>query len=223
MARLGQSGRDCYQAIVKRDAGALGASLNLTMKCWETLLPHVVRHPLLRVDLMALLQAYQRQYLGAMYSGCGGGYLMIVSNEPVPGAFKVNVRIARAEIRAMVKGPVCLFSKTSSDWQRGGAAELFMPASIVKGSTAGPGVTRRRWTGQGMDVTPLSCLRGRAPGLPGWPAFDRRIFFRRSLIRLARRRVARMAYFHLRESPEHEQPHAFPVGCGFPAASRLCK
>ena len=33
-------------AIVKMDAKALGASLNLNMKCWETLLPHVVRHPL---------------------------------------------------------------------------------------------------------------------------------------------------------------------------------
>jgi hypothetical protein len=30
-----------------------------------------------------------------MYSGCGGGYLLVVSNEPVPGAFKVNVRIAQ--------------------------------------------------------------------------------------------------------------------------------
>jgi hypothetical protein len=29
-----------------------------------------------------------------MYSGCGGGYLIVVSNEPVPGAFKVNVRVA---------------------------------------------------------------------------------------------------------------------------------
>ena len=55
VARLGQSGRDCYDAIVKMDAAALGASLNLTMKCWETLLPHVVRHPLLRLDLMPLL------------------------------------------------------------------------------------------------------------------------------------------------------------------------
>jgi hypothetical protein len=27
-----------------------------------------------------------------MYSGCGGGYLIIVSEKPVPGAFKVNVR-----------------------------------------------------------------------------------------------------------------------------------
>ena len=95
VGRLGRSGQDCYDAIVKMDAKALGASLNLTMKCWETLLPHVVRHPRLRLDLMPLLKAYQRQYPGAMYSGCGGGYLIVVSNELVPGAFKVNVRIAR--------------------------------------------------------------------------------------------------------------------------------
>ena len=94
VARLGQSGRDCYDAILRMDATALGASLNLNMKCWETLLPHVVRHPRLRVELLPLLQAYQRQYLGAMYSGCGGGYLIVVSNEPVPGAFKVNVRVS---------------------------------------------------------------------------------------------------------------------------------
>ena len=95
VARLSQSGKDCFDAIVKMEAKALGASLNLNMKCWETLLPHTVRHPLLQVDLMPLLKAYQRQYLGAMYSGCGGGYLIVVSHEPVPGAFQVNVRIAR--------------------------------------------------------------------------------------------------------------------------------
>ncbi len=95
VASLGRSGRDCYDAIVKRDATALGASLNLTMKCWETLLPHVVRHPSLRVDLMPLLKAYQRQYPGAMYSGCGGGYLIVVSEKPVPGSLKIEVRISQ--------------------------------------------------------------------------------------------------------------------------------
>jgi hypothetical protein len=94
VARLGQSGQDCYRAIVKKDVQALGASFNLNMKCWETLLPHVVRHPLIRFDLMPLLKAYQQQYPGAMYSGCGGGYLIVASNEPVPGAFQVNVRVA---------------------------------------------------------------------------------------------------------------------------------
>lgn len=94
VSRLGQAGKDCYEAIVRMDAKSLGAALNLNMKCWEKLLPHVVRHPLLRVELLPLLQAYQKEYLGAMYSGCGGGYLIIVSERPVPGAFKVNVRVS---------------------------------------------------------------------------------------------------------------------------------
>lgn len=92
VTRLGQSGQDCYAAIVRRDLNALGAALNLNMKCWETLLPQVVRHPLIRVDLPALLKAYQRRYPGAMYSGCGGGYLIVASEEPVPGALQVTVR-----------------------------------------------------------------------------------------------------------------------------------
>jgi hypothetical protein len=95
VARLGRSGKDCYNAIVKMDAKALGASFNANMKCWETLLPHVVKHPLIRLDLMGLLKAYQQEYAGAMYSGCGGGYLLVVSeNKPVPGGFKVRVRVA---------------------------------------------------------------------------------------------------------------------------------
>src|SRR3569833_2065260 len=95
VARLGQSGKDCYKAIVDMDARALGASFNANMKCWETLLPHVVRHPLIRLDLMSLLKAYQQEYAGAMYSGCGGGYLLVASEDkPVPGGFKVRVRVA---------------------------------------------------------------------------------------------------------------------------------
>lgn len=92
--RLGQSGRACYDAIVRLDLAALGASLNETMTCWETLLPHTVRHPTIKVDLLALLRFYQARYPGAMFSGCGGGYLTVVSEKPVPGSFRVNVRTA---------------------------------------------------------------------------------------------------------------------------------
>ncbi len=94
VSRLGQSGKDCYDAITAQDVTALGASMNLCMVCWEHLLPNTVRHPSLTVDLMALLGHYQARYAGAMYSGCGGGYLYVVSDEPVPGAFRVNVRIS---------------------------------------------------------------------------------------------------------------------------------
>ena len=94
---LGQSGRDCYDAILRSDADALGASLNKTMACWEKLLPLVVRHPMLRGDLWPLLRAYQKQYAGAMYSGCGGGYFIVVSEKPVPGSFQVRVRVANPD------------------------------------------------------------------------------------------------------------------------------
>jgi len=95
VARLGQAGKDCYNAIVKMDIKSLGESFNLNMQCWETLLPHVVKHPKLRTDLIKILCAYQQQYSGAMYSGCGGGYLIVASEKPVPGAFHVTVRISK--------------------------------------------------------------------------------------------------------------------------------
>ncbi len=91
--RLGQTGKDCFTAIKNRDLALLGASLNDTMLCWAKLLPQVVRHPLIKFDLPGLLKVYQKQYPGAMFSGCGGGYLLVVSKEPVPGALKVTVRI----------------------------------------------------------------------------------------------------------------------------------
>jgi hypothetical protein len=92
--RLGQSGKACFAAILAKDAAKLGASLNESMRCWEALLPHTVAHPLITVDLLALLAYYQERYAGAMYSGCGGGYLYVVSEEPVPGAIKTKLRLA---------------------------------------------------------------------------------------------------------------------------------
>jgi hypothetical protein len=90
--RLGQSGKDCFDAIVSRDVNRLGASMNACMACWEAILPGTVRHPTIQMDLAALVQIYQVRYPGAMYSGCGGGYLFIVSEEPVPGGFQIKVR-----------------------------------------------------------------------------------------------------------------------------------
>lgn len=93
--RLGRSGRDCYQAILSKDLVGLGEAMNECMRCWEVILPHTVHHPALTVDLMGLLTYYQDRYAGAMYSGCGGGYLFVVSDEPVPGEIQVKIRIAQ--------------------------------------------------------------------------------------------------------------------------------
>jgi hypothetical protein len=90
--RLGRSGKECFTAILAKDAAALGESMNECMRCWEALLPRTVVHPVLRVDLKAVLGYFQARYDGAMYSGCGGGYLYVVSQEPVPGSMSVHVR-----------------------------------------------------------------------------------------------------------------------------------
>ena len=90
---LGESGRDCFDAILNQDVGRLGASMNQCMMCWEAILPHTVRHPTINIDLTAILAWFQSRYPGAMYSGCGGGYLIVASEQPVPGAFRIHVRL----------------------------------------------------------------------------------------------------------------------------------
>lgn len=91
--RLGETGKDCYRAIVHRDLEGLAASMNGCMACWEAILPHTLAHPTINIDLKAILGCYQARYAGAMYSGCGGGYLLVASDEPVPGSFTVKVRL----------------------------------------------------------------------------------------------------------------------------------
>jgi hypothetical protein len=90
--RLGQSGKNCYQAIVHKDIHLLGSTLNDCMLCWQTILPQTVCHPTISVDLAGLLHEYQSRYAGAMYSGCGGGYLIVVSDCAVSGGIKIKVR-----------------------------------------------------------------------------------------------------------------------------------
>ena len=93
VCRLGQSGKDCYNAILKMDVKGLGETLTENMRCWEAILPDTLIHPILTVDLIKFLNYYQKRYAGAMISGCGGGYIYVVSEEPVPGAFHATIRI----------------------------------------------------------------------------------------------------------------------------------
>jgi len=93
IAGLGRSGADCYGAIVDKDVHRLGSAMNHCMMCWEAILPHTVVHPSINIDLKAILGWAQANYPGAMYSGCGGGYLIVASTTPVAGAMSLKVRI----------------------------------------------------------------------------------------------------------------------------------
>ena len=93
IAQLGRTGKDCFDAILSTDISRLGDSINHCMRCWDAILPHTVQHPAINIDLKAILSWFQSRYPGAMYSGCGGGYLIVVSEEPVPGSLRIKVRI----------------------------------------------------------------------------------------------------------------------------------
>jgi len=92
--RLGESGRGCFDSIVARNLPGLQASMNECMLAWEVILPATLRDPLIPVDLMGLLDFYRESYGGAMYSGCGGGYLFIATDRAVPGSFGFRVRLS---------------------------------------------------------------------------------------------------------------------------------
>lgn len=91
---LGQTGKDCYNAILANNLAALGDSFNRCMTCWASLMPHIVSHPTLKHDLVGILKSYQSKYPGAMYSGCGGGYLFVASDKPIENSIPFKVRTA---------------------------------------------------------------------------------------------------------------------------------
>ena len=95
VTRLGQAGKDCFDAIIRKDSKALGETLNENMRCWDALMPYNLRDPVLAPELLDLLDFYQRNYDGAMCSGPGGGYFYVISEKPVPGAFHATVRVAK--------------------------------------------------------------------------------------------------------------------------------
>jgi hypothetical protein len=92
IARLGASGRACFEAIVAMDVAALGESLNECSRAWGAILPHIYDHHSLTIDLRGLLAGYAALYPGAMYSGCGGGYVIVASDQPPPGSARISVR-----------------------------------------------------------------------------------------------------------------------------------
>ena len=92
IARLGRSGRDCFESILRCNLTGLGESMNECMKCWAHLLPNVLEHSTLHLDLRGILAYYQSRYPGAMYSGCGGGYVIALSDELIPESIQVKVR-----------------------------------------------------------------------------------------------------------------------------------
>jgi hypothetical protein len=86
--RLGESGKNCFEAILKKDVKLLGESMKETFLCWSEMLPHTV--PGWVMD--ELQSNYFPRYSGAITSGSGGGYIVFPSEETVVGTIKIKVK-----------------------------------------------------------------------------------------------------------------------------------
>ncbi len=85
---LGEAGDNCWSAILKKDMEGLGKSMTDTFLTWRKILPLTIPdHVMQEMELK-----YLPNYPGAITSGSGGGYVIIVSEKPVEGAVKIRVR-----------------------------------------------------------------------------------------------------------------------------------
>jgi hypothetical protein len=85
---LGEAGDRCWESILKKDINGLGKSLSDTLISWKKILPLTVPDDILR-DIET---NYLSTYPGAITTGCGGGYVIVISEKEVPGAVKIRVR-----------------------------------------------------------------------------------------------------------------------------------
>lgn len=85
---LGEAGDMCWQAIENQDINLLGAALNQTFLSWKKILPNTVPDWILK----KMEAEYFPNYPGAITSGSGGGYVIVVSAKKVDNAIKIKVR-----------------------------------------------------------------------------------------------------------------------------------
>lgn len=83
---VGESGNHCFQSILDYDVNGLGESLLQCLEAWRNILPNTV--------LDSILQELEKytSFPGATFSGSGGGYIIVASQENIPGSLKIKVR-----------------------------------------------------------------------------------------------------------------------------------
>jgi cytidyltransferase-like protein len=85
---LGEAGDRCWESILKKDIAGFGKALSDTLISWKKILPLTVPDEIMK----EMESIYFSNYPGAITSGCGGGYVIVVSEKEVPGEIKIKVR-----------------------------------------------------------------------------------------------------------------------------------
>jgi len=83
---LGEAATLCYNSIINKDIEGFGKSLTMTLKSWEHILPYTVNE-----DILTEIDKYS-SHTGALFSGSGGGYIIVISDRKIDEALKIKVR-----------------------------------------------------------------------------------------------------------------------------------
>jgi hypothetical protein len=86
---LGEAGGKCWEAIIGKDIKDLGKALTETLISWKKILPLTVPDWI----MTEMETKYFPEYPGAITSGSGGGYVIVVSEKEVDGAVKIRIRL----------------------------------------------------------------------------------------------------------------------------------
>jgi cytidyltransferase-like protein len=85
---LGESGLLCWNSIINKDITGLGKAMTSSLLSWKKILPFTVSDRLMK----EIETKYLAHYPGAIPSGAGGGYVIVVSDKEIEGAIKIKVR-----------------------------------------------------------------------------------------------------------------------------------
>ena len=86
--RLAEAAEGCWDAINRRDIKDFGLFFLASFQAQTAMFPDMINK-----EIDAVIKRFQQKALGWKLSGAGGGgYLVLVSKKPVPGAMKVKIR-----------------------------------------------------------------------------------------------------------------------------------
>lgn len=83
--QLAQASDAAWQAIQERNAADLGKALTNTRRAWKLLLPRTVP-----AECEEFCEAYSMHH-GSLFTGAGGGYLMVIADGIVKNGFRVRI------------------------------------------------------------------------------------------------------------------------------------
>lgn len=90
---LASAANHCWKAILKRDAEKFGQSVRDSFEAQVSLFPKMANQ-----KVWAMIRQYAGKSLGWKLSGAGGGgYLVLVSQQPIPGSIKIKIRRANIQ------------------------------------------------------------------------------------------------------------------------------